>query len=205
MDTTPCVFIDANVLIQAGKPPGGPLLNRVRDLAKAGLIRLITTDLTILEVAKRHTKNDNDLISSYGRPHVRRALEQATGMKLPELGKDELRAALWDKYYMETEARVSGLGCETLSVNDVKPIEIFRQYTHGKGLFGPAGKKNLFPDAFIFERVKKLIDDHTHLIIVAKDGDYIGPSGDETHIQLVSSVPDLFAALGLQQAAPEIT
>lgn len=53
------VFLDANVVIRAGKPPGGPLIARVIDLVRAGFITILTTDLTKTEVAKRHAGNDN--------------------------------------------------------------------------------------------------------------------------------------------------
>jgi hypothetical protein len=48
------VFLDANVIIRAGKPPGGPLMSRVEDLVKGSFITLLTTDLTKIEVAKKH-------------------------------------------------------------------------------------------------------------------------------------------------------
>ena len=37
---------DANVVIRASKPPGGPLIPRVADLVDAGYIKVVTTDLT---------------------------------------------------------------------------------------------------------------------------------------------------------------
>ena len=47
-------FLDANVVIRVGKPPGAPLMPRVADLVEAGLVRVVTTDLTKAEVAKKH-------------------------------------------------------------------------------------------------------------------------------------------------------
>lgn len=41
----PKVFLDANVVIGAGKPPGGPEIARIVDLVEAGLISVLTTDL----------------------------------------------------------------------------------------------------------------------------------------------------------------
>lgn len=48
----PSVFLDANIVIRAGKPPGGPEIDRVGDLVDAGLVKILTTDLTVTEVAK---------------------------------------------------------------------------------------------------------------------------------------------------------
>src|SRR5207249_582617 len=55
------VFLDANVVIGAGKPPGGPELSRVIDLVEAELVTVLTTDLTITEVVKKHVQNDFEL------------------------------------------------------------------------------------------------------------------------------------------------
>lgn len=41
----PKVLLDANVVIAAGKPPGGLELARVIDLVDADLITVLTTDL----------------------------------------------------------------------------------------------------------------------------------------------------------------
>ena len=48
----PRVFLDANIIISAGKPPGGPMMKRVTELVHAEIIDIITTDLTETEVAK---------------------------------------------------------------------------------------------------------------------------------------------------------
>ena len=58
----PKVFLDANIVIRAGKLPGGRELTRVIDLVDAGLVTVLTTDLTVTEVAKKHVQNDFDLI-----------------------------------------------------------------------------------------------------------------------------------------------
>ena len=44
------IFTDANVVIRAGKPPGGPLISRVANLVDAGMIKVVTTDLTMTRV-----------------------------------------------------------------------------------------------------------------------------------------------------------
>jgi hypothetical protein len=41
-----------NVVIRAGKPPGGPLISRVTDLVDAGMIRVVTADLTKTQIDK---------------------------------------------------------------------------------------------------------------------------------------------------------
>jgi hypothetical protein len=50
------VSLDANVVIRAGKPPGEPLIPRIADLANAGYVKVVTTDLTKIEIAKKHAQ-----------------------------------------------------------------------------------------------------------------------------------------------------
>lgn len=90
---TPKVFLDANIVISAGKPPGGPEIARVVDLVDAGLITVLTTDLTITEVAKKYIQSDFDAIKEISQPHFRKIVEGATGVALPALKRPELRKA----------------------------------------------------------------------------------------------------------------
>jgi hypothetical protein len=46
------IFLDANIVIRAGRPPGSPLIPRVADLVDAGYVKVVTTDLTMIEIAK---------------------------------------------------------------------------------------------------------------------------------------------------------
>jgi hypothetical protein len=88
------VFLDANLVIQAGKPPGGLLIKRVRDLVDAHIISVLTTDLTITEVAKKHAENDYEVIKEIGRPHFRKTVSAVIGSTLPDITKADLRARL---------------------------------------------------------------------------------------------------------------
>ena len=88
------VFLDANVLIRAGKPPGGPEIQQVIDLVDAGEISVVTTDHTINEVTKRHTENDYNLIKDLGRPAFRHVAKDALGIELPDISKTQAVARL---------------------------------------------------------------------------------------------------------------
>jgi len=48
--------------IRAGRPPGSPLIPRVADLVDAGYVKVVTTDLTMIEIAKKHAGNDFELM-----------------------------------------------------------------------------------------------------------------------------------------------
>lgn len=201
---TPKVFLDANIVIGAGKPPGGPEIARVIDLVEAGLISVLTTDLTLTEVTKKHLQNDFDAIKEISQPHFRQIVEGATGVALPALKRPELREKLKAIYDKSTAAMFDALEAKTLQIDEVKPSVVFNAYAAGEGFFSGEGKKDQFPDAFAFECLKKEASKKHPVIIVSNDGDFDGPVGTQKHISLVKSLPDLFAALGLEMAAPQL-
>lgn len=204
MKKTPKVFLDANVVISAGKPPGGPEIERVAELVDADLITIVTTDLTIVEVSKKHAANDYDIVKEFGRPHFRKIIEVVTGTPLPTLGKGKIKEALTALYDASTRTLFKTLGAKTLTIDAVKPSAVFEAYASGAGFFSGEGKKDQFPDAFIFECLKQEATTAEPVIIVSTDGDFLKPVQAEKHISLVKSLPELFKALGLEMDAPEI-
>ena len=196
------VFLDANILIKAGKPPGGPILIRLKDLVNAGFITVLTTDLTWREVAKRHANNDYDVIKDVGQTHFRNIVKAVLGTELPETSKAELKAKLNEAYELSTEAMFKELNCKMLAIDNVKPSIVFSSYTADEGFFTQKGKKNQFPDAFIFECLKTEASKKEPIIIVSNDGDFDKPVEDIPYISLVKSFPELFETLGLKIDAP---
>jgi hypothetical protein len=203
-EATPKVFLDANIVISAGKPPGGPEIERVVDLVEAGLVTVLTTDLTMTEVAKKHAQNDFDAIKEITQPHFRKIVEAATGIALPAVTKPQLRKQLKDTYDKSTAEMFKSLGAKTLAIDDVKPSAVFDAYAAGEGFFSGDGKKDQFPDAFSFEALKEEATEEQPVIIVSNDADFERPVETAEHISLVKSLPDLFAALGLEMEAPEL-
>lgn len=200
----PKVFLDANIVIGAGKPPGGLEIARVVDLVDAGLISVLTTDLTITEVAKKHIQNDFDAIKAITQPHFRQIVEGATGIAFPSIKKPALREKLKTIYDKSTAEMFKTLEAKTLQIDDVKPSVVFDAYAAGEGFFAGDGKKDQFPDAFAFECLKEEASETHPVIIVSNDGDFDGPVGSAENISLVKSLPELFKALGLEMDAPEL-
>lgn len=192
------------MLISAGKPPGGPEISRVRDLVEADLIAVLTTDLTIVEVAKHHAANDLEAMSKLAVPHFRRLVEQHTGIKLPDVEKAQLKKKIRDHYIDSTRSMMMGLKAKELSVDDVKASTVLNDYSAGEGFFGDSVKKDQFPDAFAFESLKIAASEDQTIIVVSADNDFKKPCANEPHISHVASFPELFESLGLQYEAPEV-
>lgn len=197
------IFLDANVLIQEGKQ-GSPIIERLVDLVDAGLVSVLTTDLTMTEVAEKHAENDLDVVKDFARPHVRAILNDILVATLPEVTKVKLKDSLFEKYRKATKRMFEALEATILSVDDVLPSEVLGAYSRREGFFSGEGKKDQFPDAFIFECLRKIADNGSPIIIVSSDSDFVGPSKVASNISLVKTFVDLFAALGLEIEAPEI-
>ena len=199
------VFLDANVVIRAGKPPGGPLIPRVADLVDAGYIKVVTTDLTKIEIAKNHGANDFEVIGDLTRRRVRDLADEILAVKLPEISPVELQQRLIEKYHAAVEQMFSSLRAETLSIDSVKPSVVFDAYARRTGLFGDDAKKDQFPDAFIFEALKATVTKSDPLTIVSDDKDFAAVIKNAEHITGLRSIADLFAKLGLTiEAAPDV-
>lgn len=198
------IFLDANIVIGAGRPPGGPEMARVIDLVEAGFVGVLTTDLTITEVAKKHAQNDFDLAKGICLPHVRAVVAAATGVALPEMKKGQLKEHLTKRYDASTRAMFERLKAKCLQIDDVKPSVVFARYAAGEGFFTGEGKKDQFPDAFIFECLRQQASNDNPIIIVSKDGDFVKPVSSSKDISLVRSLPELFTTLGLEMEAPKV-
>ncbi|THK35645.1 hypothetical protein EHS39_23750 [Ensifer sp. MPMI2T] len=198
------VFLDANVVIRAGRPPGGMLIDRIVDLVKAEFVSVVTTDLTMAEVAKKHTDNDYKIVREVARPRFRALAHDVLGADLPQVEEKEIWKRLADKYRDETTRMFVRMKARTLSIDDVKPSVVFRAYNTNEGFFSGEGKRDQFPDAFIFERLKPEAKGDDPLIIVSDDGDFKVPAKAVEHLTLVRSISDLFKMFGFEVKEPDI-
>gem|GEM_PF-625427 len=190
------VFFDANILIGVGKADA-PIFRRVIDLVDGDLINVITTDLTILEVTKKHINEDYDAVKELGRPHFRKLAGEVLGTSLPSVTKNDIRAVLTKKQKAQTQKLFSELAPKILSVDTIKPLVVFTAKIEETGFFSGEGKKDQFADAFIFEclRVEAAKEP---IIIVSNDADFIAPCKAEPNFKHVASIADLFVMLGLK-------
>ena len=59
------VFMDADVAIAMGKPPGNWIFQRLVDLVNLGLISIVTTDVTMGQIIKHHVKDAYETLASF--------------------------------------------------------------------------------------------------------------------------------------------
>ena len=194
---TTFVFFDASVLNQIGLAPYSAMSQRLVELVRAGFISVVTTDVTKSEVVRHHANVAFDVLKPAADERFRSLLSRQFHLKIPELSRQDLYARLKDDAVVRVERLFQDLEADTLNVDDVQPSVIFGDYDRGEGLFGAKNKKNQFPDAFIFERLKQFASTNAPVLLVAADRDFRDPADHSHGITLLDSVSALFAHLGL--------
>jgi hypothetical protein len=184
------------------------MINRMRSdpfLRFVWYVKVVTTDLTKMEIAKKHAGNDFEVMGDLTRRRFRDLADDILGVKLPEISPADLHRKLLEKYQASVEEMFRSLRAETLSIDSVKPSVVFDAYARKTGLFGGDVKKDQFPDAFIFEVLKAAATKGNPLTIVSDDKDFAAAIRDAAHITQLRSIADLFAEVGLTiEAAPDV-
>jgi predicted nucleic acid-binding protein len=199
------VFFDANILIQAGKPPGGPVIKTLVALVDANLIRTLTTDLTSSEVAKKHAQNDFDAVKDIAKRHFRELTRQITGVALPEINSAEVFRNRLVKYKSDVADMMRRLNAENLNVSDADVSKIFNDYMLRQGVFSKDAKKDQFPDAFIIATLRAKASSASPITIVTKDSDYSAALRDDPFFHICSSISDLLEDLGLKESTADLS
>jgi hypothetical protein len=126
--TPPQVFLDANVVIRCGKPPGAPMMPRIADLVAGGHVRIVTTDLTKTEVAKKHAGNDLEELGVLAKRRFRDLAKRSLGVEIPEITADALHHKLLDSYTADVERMFARLSAETVSIDSIQARKVFDSY-----------------------------------------------------------------------------
>ncbi len=199
MTHTKRVFVDANVVIGWGRrsEPFGPL----KELADAELIQVLTTDLTVDEIAKRRASQDYEhvkLLAQLGREPVRR-LAQELQLRLPEFDRRTIRAMqeeLLKRRQFEVKSELRELKAAELHVDDIKPSQVFSAYAKGTGFFESTVKRRQFADAFVFERLRMAAEGGDPIVLWTQDKDFVEPVGREPSMRSVNSIEALYGQVG---------
>ncbi len=196
------VFFDASCFITVGTPPGNVAFQRIVDLVRHGFITVVTTDLTIAEVVRHHTRETFNELRPLVNPRFRRLAAKHFKVEIPSLDNALTRDQIRQDTTAGVQAMFQSLSAKTLDIDLVTPSVIFADYDQSEGFFYTGNKKDQFPDAFIFECLKTAASADSSLLIVADDTDFDEPVKKEDNIDLVKSVSGLFEKLGLKQNEP---
>lgn len=195
------VFVDANIWIS-----WGPLFKRaeastLEELVEHGIVKVVSTDLTITEVAKRFGNSDVERLEPLTKPDLSQAAKQLLNMDLPVMDRDDMRASFFARHLASVKFQLGQrMRAEIRSIDSVRPNDVLAHYTRGTGLFSAQVKKDQFPDAFIFAAITEDISSEKQLIIWSSDGDFTQACDQGEHLTQVKTMPQLFEVLGI---APE--
>ena len=198
------VFLDTNTVFELGKTPRGPVYSRVIDLIESEQIRMLTTNVTVAEAIKLHTRRDFKEMKCICSLKLRNLVEETIDTEFPEISEKQLWEVLKEKYRHVINNLFKEMDTKILSINDVNSNDVFWDYFNESGFFFDGGKKHQFPDAFAFECLKDEASQDEPIIVVSKDKDFEQPIDDQKHITLVESLSDLFSELGLKLEDPDI-
>ena len=199
------VFLDANVFIQKGRQfASDPLLVRLKALVSAKVISVVTTNLTLSEIAKHHCETDLAAMRPVTRKHVRRLIQEHMQTTVPEISADDLSDKIYEKYLKHVSSYHKSLGATLLDVDAIRPSRIMELYRKGYGIFSDGAKKHQFPDAFIYECLKDKASARSPVAIVSNDPDFKAASADDEYIKAVDTLPKLFSELGLDTTGPDV-
>jgi len=198
------VFVDANVWISWGYQLSKAEASTLADLVEHELVRVVVTDLTVIEVAKRFRDIDFEKLEPLTKADIRGLAKQHMDLAIPVVDREELRSSLFGGHLDAVKRRLhSRFNAEVRSIDAVKPSEVLTHYTNGTGLFGPAGKKNQFPDSFIFSAITSDLSERNPLIVLSHDGDFASACEKTPHIQRVTSMAALLKALAIEPEGAE--
>lgn len=192
------VFVDANIYIGDGRPPGGDVMRALANLIKIKKLSLITTDVTINEITKHFSTHDVKSLGAALKPHVRGLIKEITGIELPELSADEIAASIWARNEKLTRKMFADLQADLLNIDSVRPSEVHKDYATGSGMFAEGAKKDQIPDAFIVKVIEANAKAKGPITIFSRDGDFKLAVNAELGISVVREIGELLDTLDLK-------
>ena len=198
------VFMDADVAIAMGKPPGNWIFQRLVDLVNLGLISIVTTDVTMGQIIKHHVKDAYETLAPLRQSRFRNVVSDVLGIELPPKTNADWRLALKTHFENGVAEMFGQLKAEIVSLDSVTPSVVFHDYVNDFGFFNPSNKPNQFADAFVFAAVAQHATHDDPIIIVARDNDFDEPVKRKPGTILLKSIEELFASYALYLKAPEL-
>ena len=198
------VFMDADIAIGMGKPPGNYIFQRLVDLSNLGLISIVTTDLTMWQIVKHHVNDAYELLAPLRESRFRNVVSNVLGIDLPNKRNADWRLTLKTHYENGVAEMFGKLKAEIVSMDGVTPSDIFNDYMNDSGFFNPNNKPNQFEDAFVFAAVVEHSTNDDPIIIVARDNDFNEPASANPNVALLKSIEELCAWFALGMETPEL-
>lgn len=175
-------------------------------LREAGKARLLTTDVTRIEVAKNLAEKDLEIISPIEKKAFRERVKQMLDIPLSNVNMRQLYLQAYQRHMEDIEEKTTGRCWELLTSDGINLPDIFFQYGEKSGLFSGQTKKHQFADAVVFELLKQRALVDFPVFIYSRDNDFEGVSKETENFRYANSLGDLFGlfGFGMERIVPEV-
>lgn len=203
MLVTKYVFIDTQIYVASNFDYRGGRLRRFADLARAGKVLPITTDLTVREILSNIEERVGIATGVLQRLRDKgRILENASTPSFANVFGDYNQAAViadlskqLDVYHDDGEFR-------RLSIDPRITPTVLDSYFAKRPPFGLEKKKSEFPDAFVVETLRAFCrSEGTQLYIVSGDSDMQSVCGGDTPFISLESLEQVFELIAKEDEA----
>ena len=198
------IFIDANVLISLLSARQSTELDALDLLASARNARLLTTDITRIEVSKNLAEADCEAVSPLINGRTRERVRQMMKVALPPVDLRTLYLEAYQRHKKAVEITTPGKDWECWDTGGIQVIDIFSQYGEKRGLFSDRTKKHQFADAIVFEQIKRKATSDTPVLIYSRDKDFKATAQETENVDYVDNWTDLLIFLEMHQDIPEV-
>ena len=198
------IFIDANILIPMFSNRESKGLDALDLLASARNARLLTTEITRIEVAKNVAEVDRELISRLENVRIREVVRPMMKVSPPPVDMPTPHQEAFRRHKTAVEIGTSGHNWECLNIGDTQILDIFSQYGEKRGLFSEGTKKHQFADAIVFEQIKHKVTSDTPVLIYSKDKDFKATAQETENVDYVDNWTDLLNFLEMHQDIPDV-
>ena len=200
------IFVDANVLFSmfSDKKSKKLKFDAFDLLASARNARLLTTDITRIEVAKNLAESDCKLISPIENHRVRERVRKMLKVSLPPVDMPTLYLEAYQGHKKAVEMETSGHNWECLNIGGIQILDVFSQYGEKRGLFFEETKKHQFADAIVFEQIKRKAASDTPVLIFSRDKDFESAARETENVDYADEWMDLLDLLKVHEDIPEV-
>ena len=196
------IFLDANILIAT--PYDNPFLERLKQLSEESAITILTTAHTISEVANCKIEKEYKHLKCLSSEGMIPKMNYYFDTTIPEMSRRTIKNIIKEKSLQSAEELLTSLNAEAIDIDVVVPSLVLTAYANSEGMFKD-GKKDQFPDAFIFECLKARASGDTPIIIVSEDNDFHHPyCKDTANITCLKTIKQALTAIGMSKEDSEL-
>ena len=166
------IFFDANMLIGLAEEELETQQIKLNILASHEDVELLTTDVTMIEVAKNRADNTCKKLWPLADKEAQRLARSIFTIDIPAIEKQEMRSIAYDYHRKKIVDAMSTFDWRCLECKDINLLDVFEDYGKKVRFFRDEAKKGQFADAMIFQMLQAEATTETPVIIVSRDKDF---------------------------------